>query len=230
MGVFLRSSVHPPTDPAALDKFEMKQEQVMLVIRSTIDDVHAQNISSLDDPYLAILALKNRHGMNSGLAAANIIIKIVTTRYDPSKKLEDYVSSVQSMHNQLAKTVSPLSNLKLSDQILALFVIISLPKEELSLMEQELLGDIENVSTDTVFKRLITQAQMSNTNQDAESTVAFSAQHPNKMKAKVESKGEDRTSKADDSLCCYPAHQFLMHTNKNCLAQNLKSKALDSKN
>lgn len=202
----------------------------MLVIRSTIDSIHAQHISSLDDPYLAILALEHRHGMNSGLAAANIIIKIVTTRYDPSTKLEDYVSLVQSMHNQLAKTISPSSNLKLSDQILALFVLISLPKEEFSSMIQQLLGDIENVSTDTVFKRLITQAQMSNANHEAESTVAFSTIQSKKLKAKVESKGGDRTSKADDSLCCYPGHQFSMHTNKNCLAQNPKSKSSDSKN
>lgn len=145
LGVFLRSSVIPPVDSDSLEKFEMQQEQVMLVIRSTLDAVHAQHISSIDDPYLAIIALESRHGVTSGLAAANVMIKIVTSRYNASTKLEDYVSSMQALQNQLAKTVAPTSNLKLSDQILALFLLISLPKDEFSSMTQQLLGDIENV-------------------------------------------------------------------------------------
>lgn len=94
LGAFIRASMVPPIDTDALDKFEMQQEQVMLVIRSTLDAVHIQHISSIDDPYLAIIALETRHGVNSGLAAANIIIKIVTSRYDQSTKLEDYVSGI----------------------------------------------------------------------------------------------------------------------------------------
>lgn len=113
LGVFLRSSVIPPVDSDSLEKFEMQQEQVMLVIRSTLDAVHAQHISSIDDPYLAIIALESRHGVTSGLAAANVMIKIVTSRYNASTKLEDYVSSMQALQNQLAKTVAPTSNLKL---------------------------------------------------------------------------------------------------------------------
>lgn len=192
----------------------------MLVIRSTIDSVHAQHISSIDDPYLAIVALETRHGVNSGLAAANIIIKIFTSRYDSSTKLEDYVSNMQSLHNQLAKMVSPTSNLKLSEQILALFVLISLPKDEFSLMIQQLLGDIENITTDGVFKQLLTQAQMSHTNNESESTVVFHAQQAKKSKPKNSvSKGGERISNARDALCTYPGHQYSLHTNGNCVAQ-----------
>lgn len=222
LGVFLRSSVTPPLDSDLLDNFEMQQEQVMLVIRSTLDAVHAQHISSIDDPYLAITALETRHGVNSGLAAANIIIKIVTSRYDSSTKLEDYVSNMQSLHNQLAKTVSPTSNLKLSDQILALFVLINLPKDEFSSMIQQLLGDIENITTESFFKRLLTQAQMINTH-DSETTVAFNVQQSKKPKPKITSKGStERTSNAKDALCIYPGHQYSLHTNGNCIAQNSK--------
>lgn len=227
LGVFLRSSVIPPVDSASLDKFEMQQEQVMLVIRSTIDAVHVQHISSIDEPYLAIIALESRHGVNSGLAAANIITKIVTARYDSSTKLEDYVSNMQSLHNQLAKTVSPTSNLKLSDQILGLFVLISLPKEEFSSTIQQLLGDIENVTADAVFKRLLTQAQMMNLH-EPDTAVAFNVQQAKKSKQKVGVKGGERTSNAKDALCIYPGHQFLLHTNGNCIAQNPKPAAVKS--
>lgn len=231
LGAFIRASMVPPIDTDALDKFEMQQEQVMLVIRSTLDAVHIQHISSINDPYLAIIALETRHGVNSGLAAANIIIKIVTSRYDQSTKLEDYVSGMQSLHNQLAKTVSPTSNLKLSDQILALFILISLPKDEFSSMIQQLLGDIENVTTDTVFKRLLTQAQMSNSSIESESTVAFNAQQANKSKSKADLSRvlPERTSNAKDALCTYPGHQYSLHSNGNCIAQNSKSSQDKSK-
>lgn len=223
LGVFLRCSVIPPIDSDALDKYEMQKEQVMLVIRSTIDSVHAQHISSIDDPYLAITALETRHGVNSGLSAANFIIKIVTTKYDSSTKLEDYVSHIQSLHNQLAKNGSPTSNLKLSDQILALFVLISLPKDDFSLMIQQLLGDIENVTTDGVFKRLLTQAQMSHSNNESDHTVVFNAQQAKKNKQKTSmAKGGDRISNTKDALCTYPGHQYSLHTNGNCLAQHSK--------
>lgn len=142
-------------------------------------------------------------------------------------KLEDYVSGMQALHNQLAKTVSPTSNLKLSDQILALFVLISLPKDKFSSMIQQLLGDIENVTTDGVFKRLLTQAQMSNTNHESESTVVFPTQQAKKVKPKnLSSKGVERISNAKDALCVYPGHQFLLHTNGNCVAQNKTSTAI----
>lgn len=89
LGAFIRTSIVPPVDSDAVDKLEMQQEQVMLGIRSTIDAVHGQHISSIDDAYLAIIALETRHGVNSGLAAANIIMKLVTSRYDLSTELED---------------------------------------------------------------------------------------------------------------------------------------------
>lgn len=91
---------------------------------------------------------------------------------------------MQSLPNRLAKTVLPNSSLKLLDQILALFMLIGLPKDEVSLMIQQLLGDIENVTNDTVFKRLLTQAQMTNSNQELESTVAFNSQQVKKPKSK----------------------------------------------
>lgn len=133
------------------------------------------------------------------------------------------------MHNQLAKTVSPTSNLKLSDQILALFVLISLPKDEFSSMIQQLLGDIKNVTTDGVFKRLLTQAQMTNTH-DTDSTIAFNALQAKKTKPKLSSKvSTERTSNAKDALCIYPGHQYSLHTNGNCNAQNPKSASGKSK-
>lgn len=132
---------------------------------------------------------------------------------------------MQSLHNQLAKTISPTINLKLSDQILALFMLISLPKDEFSSMIQQLLGDIENVTTDTVFKRLLTQAQMTNSNTDSDLTVAFNAQSANKSKRRNDSSRvlPERNSNAKDALCIYPGHQYSLHTNGNCLAQNPKS-------
>lgn len=98
-------------------------------------------------------------------------------------------------------------------------------------MIQQLLGDIENVTTDTVFKRLLTQAQMSNSSIESESTVAFNAQQANKSKSKADSSRvlPERTSNAKDALCTYPGHQYSLHSNGNCIAQNSKSSQDKSK-
>lgn len=112
--------------------------------------------------------------------------------------------------------------------------VISLPKEEFSSTIQQPLGDIENVTTNGVFKRLLTQAQMINSH-DPNTAIAFNAQQSKKSKPKLTSKGStERTSNAKDALCIYPGHQFSLHTNGNCLAQNPKpvtskpSKHIDS--
>lgn len=220
LGSFIRSSVQAPADLDELDKFEMRQQQVMLAIRATIDAVHMQHIAGMDDPYLVIQSLEKRHGVNSGLAAANIITKIVNHRYDSSMKLEDYVSSAQSLHNQLAETASADSGLKLSDQVLALLMLINLPRDDYNGIIQQMMGDVKNLSTSNVINRLLTEAQMNAS--EPSSSVAYNAISKSRKpeKKSATGKGGDCSSNAPDALCSHPGHQFSMHSNRDCKAKN----------
>ncbi|KAG0146717.1 hypothetical protein CROQUDRAFT_17361, partial [Cronartium quercuum f. sp. fusiforme G11] len=74
--------------------------QVMMAIRVTIDPTHCQHIAHIDNPYEAFQGLEKCHGVNSGIAMANIISKIVNHRYDSLVKLEDHISTTQALHNQ----------------------------------------------------------------------------------------------------------------------------------
>lgn len=79
------------------------------------------------------------------------------------------------------------------------------------------------MTTDGVFKRLLTQAQMINSH-EPDDAVAFNAQQSKKSKPKPTTKGSsERTSNEKDALCIYPGHQYSLHMNGNCLAQNPKS-------
>ncbi|KAG0144352.1 hypothetical protein CROQUDRAFT_17474, partial [Cronartium quercuum f. sp. fusiforme G11] len=100
LGKHIGSSIPAPTDSDDLDQFEMQHEQAMMVICTTINPQLTQHIEAIDDPYLAIKALKKCHGVNTGLSATNSIMKIVNNKYDSSTQLEDYVSLTQSLHNQ----------------------------------------------------------------------------------------------------------------------------------
>lgn len=177
LGLFILTKVPEPTALPDVPLWRMHRAQVLLAIRTTIDGHNLNAISSAQHPHDAITILSRRHGHgeNVGLAVANLISAIVFQKFDSSISIEEFVSNTQSLHNKLAELTTGHTGFKLSDEILALLLVIKLPRESFNSMIQNLLSDLRNPSTNTVFDRLLTESQsMKPVNDD--STVALAAQ------------------------------------------------------
>lgn len=104
---------------------------------------------------------------------------------------------------------------KLNNKILALLLVIKLPREQFNLLIQNLLSDLQNLSTDVVCNRLLTESQSMKPNIADDAAIALSAQ----QKFKRMPKG-DRSSKEPTALCHLPSHSLSIHTNAECRPQN----------
>lgn len=217
LGSFILSKIPEPTAVSDIPLWRMHRAQVLLAIRTTIDGHNLNAISSAQHPHDAITILSRRHGHgeNVGLAVANSISAIVFQKFDSSISIEEFVSNTQSLHNELAELTTAHPGFKLSDEILALLLVIKLPRESFNSIIQNLLSDLKNLSTNTVFDRLLTESQsMKPINDD--STIALAAQ----QKPKKPAKG-DHSSKETNALCHLPSHNMSIHTNAECRSQNL---------
>lgn len=216
LGTFITTKVPEPTVTADVPVWRMHRAQVLLAMRTTVDGHNLNAISGAEHPYDAITVLSRRHGHgeNVGLAVANSISAIVFHKFDASISIEEFVSNTQSLHNELLALTTAHPGFRLSDEILALLLVIKLPRDTFNSIIQQLLSDLKNLTTEAVFGRLITETQSMKPAGD-ESTVALAAQ----QKPKKNSKG-DRTSKEPSSLCHLPSHSLSMHSNAECRTQN----------
>lgn len=215
LGKFTQSAQSAPTDPHALEIFRQQRRQAIIILRTTLDPTNEAHIAGISDPYLALESLERRHGVNSGINMANIITEIVNYKYDDSITIAEHVSKLQSLHNRLNQVTARSSNLRLSNELLALFAIINLPREEFGSLVQQLMGDIENLSTETVFNRLITEGQMQSSSSN---TVAFSTTTKAQPKPKASQPLKARGT-GPNELCHLPRHGS--HTNMECRMQRM---------
>lgn len=194
----------------------MHRAQVLLVMRTTIDGHNLNAISGAQHPYdaMTILSRRHGHGENVGLAVANSISAIVFQKFDSSISIEQFVSNTQSLHNELAELTTAHPGFKLNDEILALLLVINLPRETFNSIIQQLLSDLKNLTTSAVFDRLLTKSQSMKPATD-ESSIALATQ----QKPKKTHKGQ-RGSKEPTALCHLPSHSLLMHKNAECRTQN----------
>lgn len=217
LGGFILSKIPEPTILADVPLWRMHHAQVLLAIRTTIDGHNLNAVSGAQHPHdaISILSRRHGHGENVGLAVANSISAIVFQKFDSSISIKEFVSNTQSLHNELSELTTSHPGFNLSDEILALLMVIKLPRDRFNSIIQQLLSDLKNLTTGAVFDRLLTESQsMKPTAED--SSVALSAQ----QKSKKPAKGA-RSSKEPSALCHLPSHSLSMHSNAECRTQNL---------
>lgn len=153
LGEFIHSLVPEPNVTVDIPLWRMHQAQVMLAIRTTVDAHNLNAISGAQHLFdaISILARRHGHGENVGLAVANAIISIVFQCCDNSVTIEEFVSNTQVLHNKLSELTTTHPGFKLNDEILALLLLIKLPREQFNSLIRNLLGDLKNLSTDLVF-------------------------------------------------------------------------------
>lgn len=96
---------------------------------------------------------------------------------------------------------------------MALFVLINLPRDKFASLVEQLMNNLETLTTSVVFDRLITESQMMAS--ETESSLAMNSKSKQPSHQKDLGKG-DRSSSDPNALCCQPRHQFSMHTNAEC--------------
>lgn len=216
LGTFIISRIPEPTVVTDIPVWRMHRAQVLLAMRTTVDGHNLNAISGAQHPHDAITILSRRHGHgeNVGLAVANSISAIVFQKFDASISIEEFVSNTQSLHNELSELTTAHPGFKLSDEILALLLVIKLPRDTFNSIIQQLLSDLKNLTTGAVFDRLLTESQSMKPVTD-DSSVALAVQ----QKPKKAAKG-DRSSKDPSALCHLPSHSLSMHSNSECRMQN----------
>lgn len=153
LGMFITSMIPEPTVVTDIPLWRMHCAQVLLAMRTTIDGHNLNAISGSQHPHDAISVLSRRHGHgeNVGLAVSNSISAIEFQRFDVSVPIEEFVSNTQSLHNELAELTTSHSGFKLNDEILALLLVIKLPRDVFNSIIQQLLSDLKNLTTAIVF-------------------------------------------------------------------------------
>lgn len=131
----------------------MHHAQVLLAIRTTIDWYNLNAISGAQHPSNAmpILSRQHGHGENLRLVVVNSISAIVFQKSDGLILIEEVVSNTQSLHNELVELTTSHLGFKLSDGILALFLVVKLPRDAFNSIIQHLLSDLKNLTTSAVF-------------------------------------------------------------------------------
>lgn len=153
LGIFILTKVPEPTVLNDIPLWRIHRAQVLLAIRTTIDGHNLNAVSGAQQPHdtMSILSRRHEHGENVGLAVANSISAIVFQKFNASITIEEFVSNTQSLHNELAKLTTSHLGFKLSDEILALLLVIKLPRDLFNSIIQQLLSDLKNLSTSLVF-------------------------------------------------------------------------------
>lgn len=124
------------------------------------------------------------------------------------------MSNTQSLHNELAELTAAHPGFKISNDILALLLVIKIPCDSFNSIIQQLLSDLKNLTTRTVCDWLLTESQSMNPTNN-ETSVALTVQ----QKSKKSQKG-DCSSKEPNNMCHLPSHAFSMHSNAKCRTQN----------
>lgn len=151
LGGFISHPLPEPTVVGDVPLWRMQRAQVLLAIHTTVHPHNLNAISSAQHPFdaISILSPRHGHGENVGLAVSNAISAIVYHKFDSSISIEQFVSNTQSLHNEMNKLTGTHPGFRLNDEILALILVIKLPREQFNSLIQNLLGDLKNLSTDS---------------------------------------------------------------------------------
>lgn len=177
LGTFITSTIPDPTAVSDVPLWRMHRVQVLLAIRTTIDGHNLNAISGANRPHdvIMILSRRHRHGENVGLAAPNLISAIVFQKFDALVSIKEFVSNTQLLHKKLAELTTNHPEFSLSDQILALLLVIKLPRNSFNSILQQLLSDLKSLTTNIVFDRLLRESQSMKPTAD-DSAVALAVQ------------------------------------------------------
>lgn len=71
-----------------------------------------------------------RVSQDDGLETAALIAKVATSRYNGSDSVINFLDEINDLHTRLAKVTADDPDLKISDKLLAVFLLLSFPSNQ----------------------------------------------------------------------------------------------------
>lgn len=124
------------------------------IIRATIPPTRLPIIQGFEDPRNAYDRLVDQVSQDDGLEVAALIAKVATIRYMGGETVSTFLEGINDLHTQLAKATAEDNDLKTSEKLLAVFLLLSFPGEQFSTIRDELFGNLKTLSTSKVTSRL----------------------------------------------------------------------------
>lgn len=124
------------------------------IIRATIPPTRLPIIQGIEDPRNAYDRLVDQVSQDDGLEVAALIAKVATIRYMGGETVSTFLEGINDLHTQLAKATAEDNDLKTSEKLLAVFLLLSFPGEQFSTIRDELFGNLKTLSTSKVTSRL----------------------------------------------------------------------------
>lgn len=137
-----------------IEHLEAEKASVLEVIRATISESRKPTIRGIEDPKIAYETLIERVSQDDGLEVAALIAQIATLRYSGSESITTFLDGIKDLHTQLAQATATDPELKISDKLLAVFLLLSFPDKSFSTIRDQLFGELKTLSTAKVNSRL----------------------------------------------------------------------------
>lgn len=137
-----------------IEHLEAEKASVLEVIRATISESRKPTIRGIEDPKIAYETLIERVSQDDGLEVAALIAQIATLQYSGSESITTFLDGIKDLHTQLAQATATDPELKISDKLLAVFLLLSFPGESFTTIRDQLFGELKTLSTAKVNSRL----------------------------------------------------------------------------
>lgn len=201
-----------------VEQLECERATVVEVIRSTVLPTRLPVIRGIEDPKKAFNILVERVSQDDGLEVAALIARVATMRYNGSDSVTSFLDSVNDLHTQLAEATADDLDLKISEKLLAVFLLLSFPSDQFSKIRDQLFGDLKSLSTAKVVSRLRTKSALSTVDESVTAMATYARPSQQSQPRSV----PPRTDRSSNAPCYLKEHWSLTHTNGACRQQRSK--------
>lgn len=160
-------------DIEKVEQLECERATVLEVIRSTVSPTRLPIIRGIEDPKKVFNILVERVSQDDGLEVAALIAKVATLQYTGSDTVTSFLDGVNDLHTQLAEATADDQDLKISNKLLAVFLLLSFPSDHFSTIRDQLFGDLKSLSTAKVISRLRTKSALSNVDESVSAMAMY---------------------------------------------------------
>lgn len=129
-------------------------------------------IRGIEDPKKAFDTLVDQVSEDDGLEVAALIAKVATIQYTGAEPVSTFLEGIYDLHTQLAEATAKDEDLRISDKLLAVFLLLSFPSDQFSTIRDQLFGDLKNLTTTQVTSRLRTKSTLTTVDDSAIAMVA----------------------------------------------------------
>lgn len=200
-------------DPDKVEDFEAERAGVLEIIRATVLPTRLPLIRGIEDSKRAYDLLLEQVSQDDGLEVAALIAKVANTRYPGTGTVSSYLDEINDLHTQLAEATSEDPELKISDKLLAVFLLLSFPGDQFGTIRDQLFGDLKSLSTSKVISRLRTKLALSSVD---EVTIAMNAIA---KPANIPAAPLFRSDRSPNAPCYLKEHWQFTHSNGVFLKQ-----------